>query len=212
MNIAIIDDQLLLSQLLATNLEQNFASCQTQVFTNAQLFLKNDFSRWRPDLVIIDNILPVIGGLDMIEQTQHLVSTGCKFIVVSSSMDLGLVKSATRKGVLGYVEKSASLNELREAIVSVMKGKPYICQSLQEGLMAYMLADEPVVTHLSARENEVFQHLCAGRSPKEIADDMHVSLHTIRQHIKTVLRKFNLKRTTDLVVYAFKKGLVKSMA
>ena len=210
MNIAIVDDHLMLAQSLRESLRKTIKNSDVRLFTKPHAFLAFDFTSWHPDLVIADILMPEISGLVMIERAKPLLSQSCKFIVLSTLSDPASVKSALRTGAKGYITKSSSIDELFEAIEAVSAGKQFINQSLKEDLLNAMLADEkPADVDLSPREKEVLQRVCSGRTPKEIAFDMNLSLNTIQLYNNAILRKFNLNRTIDLVAYAIQKGIYK---
>ena len=212
MNIALVEDHVMLAQLLNTQLEQSLQSVDIRLFVRAKSFLEHTFEEWQPDIVISDILMPDMNGIEMLEKVRPSLRQECKIILLSSITDAGLVKEAISKNVDGYVAKGATLDELLEAIRTVQQGKKYISQALKDDLLDYMLADKPTLATLSPRENEVLQKLCAGLTPKEIAYEMNLSVSTVQLYNKTLLRKFKINRTTDLVMFAIKNGLYKKLS
>jgi len=209
MNIAIVDDHLMLAESLQGSLRKLVKNSDVRLFNKGSVFLRSDFEQWQPDIVITDILAPETDGLKMVETASSLLNN-CKFIFLSAISDATTVKSALRVGAKGYLTKGSSVDELILAIDTVNLGRQYIGKSLKEDLLNFMLADEkPIDSDLSPREKEVLQRICSGRTPKEIAFDMNLSLNTIQLYNNAILRKFNLNRTVDLVAFAIQRGLYK---
>jgi DNA-binding NarL/FixJ family response regulator len=209
MKIAIVEDHLILSQSLKQNIEHAIAKAEVRLFTNAASFLESDFGQWRPEIVLLDVMLPDMDGLQVLEKGILLLEGKCKFLMVSSVTDAYTINKAMKKGAKGYVAKGAPLHELIDAIQVIKDGRQYVSQALKDDLLNFMFSDDPAIVELSPREADVLQRICAGRTPKEIAYDMKLSIHTIQQFIKNILRKFGLNRTADLIVFAIQRGLYK---
>ncbi|MBD2756134.1 response regulator [Spirosoma validum] len=206
MNFCIIDDHLLITQFIKRLLTKEYPESSFKTYLKAEALLAEKLDQWYPDVVICDVLLPGMNGLDMLTiLKQQLPNT--KTILLTSLIDIGMVKQAMRLGIDGYLTKDASEEELLEAIKTVLAGGRYVNASLKDKLVEHIFSDQATEFHLSTREKEVLQKICAGKTPKEIAYDMKLSLHTVQQYIKNMMRKFNIKRTTELVVFAIQKGL-----
>jgi DNA-binding NarL/FixJ family response regulator len=207
MNIALIDDHTLLSEMLSKALTNSMDGAVVRAFNSAEQFLANNFNEWEPQLIISDLLMPGLNGIELAEKAIQLLGPHCKFILLTSVTDVHTIKSAMRQGYNGYLGKDSSVEELVEAIQVVNDGGQYISKPLKNSLVKFMFADEEVVLYLSPREKDVLLQVCAGKTPKEIAYDSKLSIYTVQQYIKTVMRKFKVNRTTDLVLFAIKKGI-----
>jgi two-component system invasion response regulator UvrY len=112
-----------------------------------------------------------------------------------------------RSGASGYLCKDSSPEELADALITVYHGEPYIGESLRPSLLRNTLAEEQFVYNLSPREKEVLKLVCDGKTIKESAYEMELSVNTVQTYYKTILKKFNLNRTADLIVFAMQNGL-----
>lgn len=206
MNFCIIDDHLLITQFVKRLLVREYPESTFKTYLTAEALLAEHLDQWHPDVVICDILLLGMNGLDLVTVVkQKLPDT--RFILLTSLIDVGMVKQAMRLGVDGYLTKDASEDELLDAVKTVIAGGRYVNTSLKDKLVEHIFTDQTTEFHLSTREKEVLQKICAGKTPKEIAYDMKLSLHTVQQYIKNMMRKFNIKRTTELVVFAIQKGL-----
>jgi DNA-binding NarL/FixJ family response regulator len=207
LNIAIIDDHQLFAQALQNTLQQQNETWVVRAFKSGDEFLASKFDNWQPEIVLTDLLMPGTNGVEMVQQASTLFTNKCQFILMSSVTDIYTVKNALRKGLRGYVVKDASLEELLVAIETVREGKLYVSSGLKETLFNHIFEEEQIVYQLTPKENAVLQRLCAGSTPKEIAYDMNLSIHTIKQYQKAVMKKLKINRTIDLVVFAMQKGL-----
>lgn len=107
----------------------------------------------------------------------------------------------------GYLSKETSSDELADAILTIYHGETYIGESLRNSLVRSSLSEDKFVFNLSPREKEVLQHVCSGKTIKETAFDMDLSANTVQTYYKAILKKFNLNRTADLIVFAIQNGL-----
>lgn len=202
----IIDDHLLITQFIKRLLEKTYSESTFKTYLSAEDLLADLPERQLPDLIICDLLLPGMNGIDLLTILKSKLPN-TKTMLLTSLTDVGMVKQAMRQGISGYLTKDSSEDELLEAIKTVLGGGKYVNTSLKDKLVEHIFLDEVTEFHLSAREKEVLQKICAGKTPKEIAYEMKLSLHTIQQYIKNMMRKFNIKRTTELVVFAIQKGL-----
>ena len=208
MNICIVDDHLLVSQSIKRILDNMEPRANnTRIYKSAEEFLAEEFADWKPELVLVDITLPGMNGIDMITKSRETLSDA-KYVILTSMVDLPLVEDLMRKGgISGYITKDASEDELLEGVQTVMRGTHYINRSLKDKLLEHLLSDEPINFNISAMEKKVLHKICSGSTPKEIAYETNLSIHTIQRYIKNLMRKFKVKRTTELVLFAVENGL-----
>jgi len=206
MNIALVDDHLLLTEALRNLLLRMTEVENVVTFNGAEAFLENDLSK-APDILIMDLMMNGISGLQLLDICRSTYPKDMKIVVLSSLTDVQTIKHAIRKGANGFLSKSTPLEELKDAILQIIAGKQYIGKTVRESLVNSVFTEEQIVFHLSPREKEVLQRVCSGRTIKEIAYDLKLSAHTVQYYHRSVMDKLKVKRTTDLIVYAMQNGL-----
>lgn len=166
--------------------------------------------RLKPDIVIADVAMPLLNGLDALEQIKKVLPRTA-FIILTASEDSDLARRALEAGALGYLLKSGAAEQLFEAIRAVREGRRYVSPP-----MAQMLEDTSPIGHtnspgprrLTARQREVLQLLAEGRSMKQAAALLGMSPRTVAFHKYRVMDQFKLKSTADLVQLAIRERLI----
>lgn len=170
----------------------------------------------KPDVVVMDVGMPELNGIEacrqILDRLPHV-----KVIALSMHSDRRFVAEMLKAGASGYLLKDCAFDELAVAIRSVMSGRPYLCPSV-----ASMVVDDYVrhlsaprvpkssqaaVDVLTAREREVLQLLAEGKSTKQIASTLHVSVKTIETHRHQIMEKLDLHSLAELTKYAVREGL-----
>lgn len=160
-----------------------------------------------PDVVLMDLLLPDMGGVEVIRRLQER-QPDIKVLVISSLEDETHILTAVQSGALGYFPKSAPRDYLLGAIRQVAGGVPYlppdIAQKLFNGLrqMDQPLPAEPPPAKLTQRQSEILGLLGEGRSDAEIAACLHISEATVRTHVHHILQRLNLESRAQAIVYA----------
>jgi two-component system, NarL family, response regulator NreC len=169
--------------------------------------------RHKPDVLIVDLMMPGLSGLEVARRTMRL-SPATKVIVLSMHDAESYVAESLQAGAAGYVLKKSSSQELVFAIRQALAGNLYLSSSLdQRALQAYIQrtqdsrTDDPFDT-LTDREREVFHLAAEGLSNPQIAERLSLSPRTVEMHRANLMKKLGLKSQTDLVKYAVKRGMV----
>lgn len=173
---------------------------------------KDLLERLRPDVLIIDMMMPQLNGLEVIRQIAQL-SPQTRAIVLSMHSNEGYVLEALRYGALGYVLKQSNMEELVKAVRTVMNGLAYLSLELsQRAIESYRDKAENSVKDaydtLTNREHEVLQLAAEGRTNAEIAERLVISQRTVEMHRGNLMRKLNLNNQTELVRYALWRGIL----
>jgi DNA-binding NarL/FixJ family response regulator len=165
----------------------------------------------KPDLIIVDIGMPQLNGLDATRQIKRLLPK-VKVIVLTMNEESVLVAEAFRAGATGYLLKHSPPKELLHAIEEVLKGASYLSPRITSGAVAAMLERGTVkseeVRGLTPRQREVVQLLAEGRSMKEIADILTISLRTVAAHKYHIMDLLEVKTNADLYRYALKHRIV----
>ena len=164
-----------------------------------------------PNVVIMDVTLPEMNG---IEATYRITKAcpGIKIIALSMHSDKHFVAEMFRAGASGYLPKDCAFEELIQAINTVLSNRSYISPHLGGAMVKeYGCSPEKVglsvFTHLTSREREVLQLMAEGKSTKQIACILKISIKTIETHRQHIMLKLNLRCIADLVKYAIREGL-----
>lgn len=162
------------------------------------------------DLVILDISMPRLRGIEAIRELKKIFPN-VKVLVLTMYKDKELLHQAISSGADGYVLKEDSDKELYSAIEKVRQGKIYISPRLTEGLkndwtLTRRGIFKPVLKPLTKREMEVLRLIAEGKSNKEIANLLFISIRTVQNHRANIMNKLSIKKTADLIRYAIHQG------
>ena len=165
-----------------------------------------------PDVVVMDMAMPEMSGLhatmEMIKQRP-----GTKVLILSMYSDEQYVRNALDAGAKGYILKSAIENDLTRAVKAVAAGEQYLAPELSSVLIraiqtgSFEKASDPY-ERLTQREKQVLQLIATGKSNKEIAVLLDLSVNTVAVHRANLMSALGVHKTAELVLFAVKKGLV----
>jgi DNA-binding NarL/FixJ family response regulator len=156
----------------------------------------------KPDVTLMDLRLPKIGGADAITRIRQEHPTARIIVLTTFDGDEDIFR-ALQAGAKGYLLKGMDIDELTDAIRSVYAGKSRIPAAVAE-----KLADRMGGPALTSREIEVLKRIVAGRSNKEIAQDLIISEATVKTHINSILSKLGVTDRTQAATSALQRGIV----
>jgi len=167
--------------------------------------------RHRPDVALIDLGMPGLNGLELARRlTQELPRT--RVIVLSMHAEASYVRQALKAGVAGYLVKGAAVSELPLAIESVVRGETYLSPRISQTVVQDSLRDgagEPdPLEGLTGRQREILQLVAEGRSTKEIASALELSVKTVETHRSRIMDRLGIRDIAGLVRLAIRTGLV----
>ena len=170
--------------------------------------------RLRPNIVIIDITMPELNGLEATRQIRR-VAPQTLVLVLTVHESEELLAEVLRSGAHGCMLKSDAGRELVSAIETLTQGKPFLTSKVAGILLSHQIGNvwigdkvDFAGPHLSAREREVIQLLAEGKSNKEVATLLNLSVKTVQTHRANIMRKLNLHSLGQLIHYAIRNGII----
>lgn len=167
----------------------------------------------RPDVVLLDITMPGLSGLDAIEPIRKAWPK-VRILMLTHHEGETFVEQALASGADGYLSKDSEPEELTIAIQAVHRAQPYVSPKVAGGLVSRTRRKEGEpetlsrIGSLTPREREVFQLLALGKSNKEVARDLGMSLGTAKKHRENLQRKLDCQSTAELARLAIREGLM----
>ena len=169
--------------------------------------------RLRPDVIVTDISMPLLNGLEATRQIRHDCPE-TRVLILTMHQNEEYLSQVLAAGASGYVLKEAAGRELVSAIRVVAEGGGFFSPAMARTLAGmYVQSLEAESVHdpyddLTAREREVLQLVAEGFSNRQIADTLHLSIKTVKTHRLRMMQKLDLHDRTELVKYAFQKGII----
>lgn len=162
----------------------------------------------RPDVVVLDISMAVLNGLDAATEIQK-VSPRTKTIFLTVHDEDPYLLNALRAGARGYVIKTHAAQELLRAIREASRGGVYLSPEVSRAVIhAYQNKTELASDPLSARERQVLQLIAEGKTTKEVAGVLNISVKTAETHRTRIMEKLDIHETASLVRYAIRRGVI----
>jgi DNA-binding NarL/FixJ family response regulator len=162
----------------------------------------------QPDIAVMDISMPILNGLNAAREINR-TSPKTKNILLTQHDEGQYVSEALEAGVKGYVLKSQVANDLLLAIRQVSRGQVYLSPGVSRGVMeAYHSKSEKSKSPLTLRERQVLQLIAEGKSTKDAASLLGISVKTAESHRMRLMQKLDIHETASLVRYAVRRGLV----
>jgi two-component system response regulator NreC len=162
----------------------------------------------KPDVVVMDVAMPELNG---IEATRRLIEAAPRARVLALSMhkDAVYVREILRAGARGYLLKDSVDADLIAAVRAVAKGEGYLSPGVSDAVLSdYRRHVTDPLDLLTSREREVLQLIAEGKTNKEIATSLNLSVYTVEAHRGRLMEKLNLHSTGELVRFAVRSGLI----
>ena len=162
-----------------------------------------------PDLLVLDIAMPGMDGLAVAEQLR-VDHPDLKLLFLSMHDDDSSLQRAVGLGASGFVSKSASIDELIEAVRAVRAGKSYLSSGVASRVMDLAAGrSSTTALGLTTREREILELLTNGSRPGEIAEELFLSVKTVKNHLTSVYQKLGVETGAQAVAQAYQQGLVK---
>lgn len=169
--------------------------------------------RLKPDLILLDISMPLLNGLDAVRQIKKS-SLDCKILFLTMHASPTYATEALKVGGNGYLLKQSAATELPEAIKAVMKGQTYLTPAMTQPILESAMNPvrrnlklKPALMDLTSRQREVLQLVAEGRSTKDIATLLNVSVKTVEFHKTRLMEQLGLHSTLALIKFAIAEGL-----
>ncbi|MCF3650858.1 response regulator [Synoicihabitans lomoniglobus] len=209
-NVILIEDETVFRQLLKRALEKRKGWKNVADYSDGLLGLQACLEN-PPDLLLVDLNLPGKHGLEIVRELRQQ-APDVRVLVLTGHAEPKLPSQLMGLGVGGYVDKTAPLAYVIQAIDTVMAGGMYFASNVQAESGPVSGSSLPSASNaspsvLSARELEVAQLVAAGRSSKEIASDLDLSTRTVEKHRANIMEKLGVREVASLVRWVLQNGL-----
>jgi DNA-binding NarL/FixJ family response regulator len=166
-----------------------------------------------PEIVIMDISMPALNGIEATAQiVKNHPQTG--IIILSMHSDEGYLVRTLTAGAKGYLLKDSAETDLIRAIQAVVKGRPFFSPAIAQTLLEDFVRQlqqrglQDSYDLLTDREKEILQLLAEGKSNKDVANLLNVSVYTVETHRTNLMQKLNLHNTAEIVLYAVRKKII----
>ena len=212
-NIVLADDHVLLRDGIKRIIEE---SQDLRIVAEASdgFELLRVLKQYDVDMVLLDISMPGLRGIEAAREIK-ISHPDIKVLILTMHKKKEYVRHAFSAGADGYLLKDATGDELFDAIGAIRNGENYVSNAFSKELTSELIQlyrsggklKAEVLTH---REKEVLKLIAEGKSSKEIADLLFISIYTVNNHRAKIIKKLGLKKTADLVRYAIREGYVQS--
>lgn len=147
-----------------------------------------------PDVVVIDLVMPGIGGTEAIRRLRAADSE-IGIVALSSFSDGDMIREVIEAGATGYLVKSVDADSLARAVRGAASGESSFSPEVTRSLMH--VPDAAAVSPLTSREDQIADLIAEGRTNAEIANDLHLSVFTVKNHVSSILMKLEVRTRTE---------------
>ncbi len=205
--VLLVDDHAMLREALKILLEKHDLTVVGEAENGAQAV---QMSRsCRPQVVVMDLSMPIMNGIDAAAEIRK--DSSVPTILLTMHAEEQHVLRAFRAGIAGYVLKSKAASDLMQAIHEVMHGNVYLSPGISAAVIREMQnKNAPQEDPLTLRERQVLQLIAEGKTTKEVAALLGVSVRTGESHRARIMEKLEIHETAGLVRYAIRQGLIEA--
>ncbi|MDW3221673.1 MAG: response regulator transcription factor [Paracoccaceae bacterium] len=201
--VLIVDDHPMVAEGIQSILE-SYDGITVVGTCNAAREAIDQLSTLDPDVILMDLNMPDMGGLTATEIVLEQ-RPGTRILVLSMHDSPEYISSALSHGAMGYVLKDVPTDEIKLAIDVVMSGERYLCTGARGSLEP---KDDAAREALTGREQTILLQLAQGKSNKEVALSLEISVRTVETHRKNIKRKLGISSTAGLTRYALEHGVL----
>ena len=201
--IMIVDDHPMVAEGIQSILESYDDIEVVGTLTNGQEAI-DQMSALDPDVVLMDLNMPHMGGLTATEVALEK-RPDTRIVILSMHDNPEYIASALSHGAMGYLLKDVPTDEIKQAIDAVMGGERYLCTGAQGSIAPKADGTREALTE---REQTILLQLASGKSNKEVARALDISVRTVETHRKNIKRKLGISSTAGLTRYAMEHGVL----
>jgi DNA-binding NarL/FixJ family response regulator len=167
----------------------------------------------KPDLLVMDIGMPNLNGIEAAHQITQ-ANSGTAIVILSMHSDESYVLRALKAGAKGYLLKDSAESDLIRAVHAVAGGKSFFSPAVSKVLLDDYVRKlqrsgaEDAYDLLTPREREVLQLIAEGKSNKDVANLLNLSVYTVETHRSNIMEKLNLRGIPELILYAVRKGII----
>jgi len=167
----------------------------------------------KPDVAVLDIGMPNLNGIEAAKQLTD-GDSGAAVVILSMHADETYILRALKAGARGYLLKDSAESDLVRAIRSVAEGKSFFSPAVSKVMLEDYVkklqrtGSEDSYDLLTPREREILQLVAEGKSNKEVANLLHLSVYTVETHRANIMEKLKLKGVPELILYAVRKGII----
>jgi two-component system, NarL family, response regulator NreC len=204
--VVLADDHTLVRQALKSLLEREKFQVVAEASDGQEVVALAEAHH--PDIAVIDISMPILNGIDAARE----LGRSCpktKTILLTQHEEDQYIREALEAGVKGYVLKNQAASDLVHAIQQVSRGQFYLSPGVSRAVMeAYRTKSDTPADPLTARERQVLQLIAEGKSTRDAASLLGISVKTAESHRMRLMQKLDIHETASLVRYAVRRGLV----
>lgn len=201
--VVIVDDHPMVAEGIQSVLESYDDIQVLAAFQNGRAIIEQ-VEHLAPDVILMDLNMPDIGGLTATEMILER-RPETRILILSMHDSPEYISSALTHGALGYVLKDVPTDEIKIAIDTVMRGERYLCTGAKGALST---PENGKREQLTGREQTILLQLAQGKSNKEVATALEISVRTVETHRKNIKRKLDISSTAGLTRYALEHGVL----
>ena len=157
----------------------------------------------RPDVILMDLVMDEMDGIEA-SKAILLGNPEAKILILTSFLDDEKIFPALAAGVKGYILKTSQANEIATSVRKIAEGQDVISDSVRAKIYEKKHAQPELHEELTARESEVLKEIAKGLSNQEIAEELYISLKTVKTHVSNILSKLQVEDRTQAAIYAIK--------
>lgn len=158
------------------------------------------------DLILLDYVLPDGTGKDVIDAVKRL-GLDVKIVMLSGEAGGATIQQLLDSGINGFMSKDIRPEEIGAVLASVMQGHDFTNVNTMR-LQQDVKSDMEILNTLTRREMDIISLCAAGKTAKQIAEELNISAHTVENHKDSIFSKIGVKSTSELILFAFRVGLV----
>ncbi|MGC1505981.1 MAG: response regulator transcription factor [Sulfitobacter sp.] len=201
--VVIVDDHPMVAEGIQSILESYDDICVVATLSNGRVMI-DQLDRLNPDVILMDLNMPEIGGLTATEIVLER-RPETRIVILTMHDNPEYIASALSHGAMGYLLKDVPTDEIKQAIDAVMRGDRYLCTGAQGSIAP---KDDGLREALTEREQTILLQLASGKSNKEVAGLLDISVRTVETHRKNIKRKLGISSTAGLTRYAMEHGVL----